>query len=135
MGSREVGEVARGKVDWYGKELVMLVRDASDEILTQAAFQAEGVAKPNAPVDTGFMRNAIYGVGPTGSHRGAVPGGDEDHVAAPSPNLPEHTAALHGAAHYTIYQEIKHGFLYQSIKAVAGQIGGIIRQVGKGRFG
>jgi hypothetical protein len=126
---------------------VVVVEGASDDILTAAAFQAEGTAKADStmPVDTGFMWNAVYGIGPEKDHRGqAQPTGmytskktgqESLHVLAPEPDVPEHTAALHGAAHYTIYQEIKHGFMYRALQAVTGQIGGIIRQVGKERFG
>ncbi len=123
------------RVDWYGKDLVLLVQNASDEILTQAAFQAEALAKTgDVPVDTGFMRNAIYGVGPGGSHRSqaaaqALSAADRD--LAPEVQLKEHEAGLHGAAGYTIYQETKHGFIYSAVERLASQIGGIIQQVGR----
>jgi hypothetical protein len=120
---------------------MLLIDEANDEILTEAAFQAEAEAKPGASVDTGFMRNALYGVGPGGSHRGAAqPTGEYVsrktgqkglHVLAPAPDLPEHTSALHGAAHYTIYQEMRLGFMYRAVQAVGKAVGGIIRKVGK----
>lgn len=123
------------RVDWYGKDLMLVIENASDEILTQAAFQGEALAKTgDVPVDTGFMRNAIYGVGPGGSHRSqaaaqALSAAERD--LAPEVQLKEHEAGLHGAAGYTIYQETKHGFLYSAVEQLAGQIGGIIEQIGR----
>lgn len=122
-----------GRVDWYGKDVLLVIENASDEILTQAAFQAEALAKTgDVPVDTGFMRNAIYGIGPGGSHRSqsaaqALSSADRD--LAPEVALKEHEAGLHGAAGYTLYQETKHGFMYSAVERLAAQMGGIIQQV------
>ena len=108
-----------GKVDWYGEELLIVIDGASDEILTQAAFYAEGQAKIREPVDTGFMRAATYGIGPNGSQRNeAGAQAAASRVMAGAPALDEHEAALHGAASYTIYQEMRVGFMYEAAQAV-----------------
>lgn len=131
--------MANSQVDWYGDDMMAIVEDASDEMLTKLAFQAEAEAKTHSriPVDTGFMRNAIYGLGPGQSHRGAAVAAAKskaDRKLAGSPSLPPHTAALHAAALYTIYQELKHGFIMDAIQKVARLAGGIITEVGRSRL-
>lgn len=125
----------RSKVDWYGKDLVLLIENAGDELLTQAAFQAEALAKSgDVPVDTGFMRNAIYGTGPNGSHRDAAAAqalSAANRELAPELALQKHEAGLHGAAGYTLFQELRKGFLYHAVEQLRGQIGGIIHQVAR----
>ena len=121
-----------GKVDWYGEDMLVAIDGASDEILTQAAFYAEAQAKIREPVDTGFMRAATYGIGPNGSQRNeAGAQATANRVMAGAPTLEAHEAALHGAASYTIYQEMRVGFLYQAAQAVVQAMGGIIAAVGK----
>ncbi len=125
--------MAGGRVDWYAERARLAVDDATDEFLTALAFEGEGFAKVNAPVDTGFMRNAIYGLGPGGSHRRAAVSdaqavGDGE-ALADAPDLDERTAAIHGAADYTIVQEERVGFLYGALEKLKRVAGGIIERV------
>lgn len=128
-----------GNVNWYENDLLLVVENATDELLTQLAFQGEAHAKVNAPsakpgFDTGFMRNAIYGIGPMGSHREqarAEATAVADRPMASTPDLPEHTAGIHAAAEYTIYWEMQFSFLYRAIEQLQEDAGGIIREVGR----
>ena len=117
------------------RDLLAMINKAKVEILTSAAFVAEGGAKPRASVDTGFMRNAIYG---TGKGKG---GGQRRHQAmsaargaaarpfADQPLLGEADAALHGAALYTIYQDLKLGFMMAGVDEAKRQLPGIVKAV------
>ena len=134
--------MANGEVHWRGKELELVVDGASDELLTKLAFQAEAHAKVNitdvGAVDTGFMRNAVYGLGPNGSHRGVAEveaALAADRPMAETPEVKKGEAVLHAAAEYTIYQEEKHGFMYQAVEQVKKLAGGTIREVGRKHFG
>jgi hypothetical protein len=124
-----------GRVNWYEEEARLAVGEATDEFLKKLAFQGEGYAKVGAPVDTGFMRNAIYGLGPGGTHRRAAVAeargteGAGARVLADAPRLDEHTAAIHGAADYTIHQEERVGFLYGALEKLKGIAGGVIETV------
>lgn len=122
---------ANAKVNWYGNDVLLLVEGASDEIISKLAFLVEGEAKAAAPVDTGFMRNAIYAITPEGSGSASSQG---DRVAAPAPAVGEHEAAVHGAAEYTVYQEMRVGFMYQALEKAARQAPSVIREVGRKRF-
>jgi hypothetical protein len=129
----------KGKVDWYANDVLLVVDGASDEILTKLAFEVEAVAKPGAPVDIGFMRNAIYTVAPEHNGRQAAEaearGANPDAAIAPELHIAEHEATVHGAAEYTIYQEQRGGFLYRALEAAQKVAGGIIQEVGRKRFG
>lgn len=125
----------KSQVDWYGDDLMLLVDgDVTDEIVTETAFYVEGKAKARAPVDTGFMRNAIYSITPLAVHREqaeAEASAVADRELAPEIDVPEHAAGVHAAAGYTIYQEEAHGFLYGALQAARRVVGGIIVQAGK----
>ena len=133
---------SNGKVDWYAMDVLQLAEEASDEFLTQLAFQGEGLAKVNAPsakpgFDTGFMRNAIYGIGPEGDHRSqseseARSVADRNMVS--TPQLDAHTAAIHGAAEYTIWWELRFSFLYNALEELRKIAPGVIKDVGRQKF-
>jgi len=127
----------KSKVNWYEKDMLLVVDKATDEILTKLAFQVEGEAKVRAPVDTGFMRNAIYALTPLANNRRraeAEAGAAAERDLAPEPKLDAHTAAVHAAAEYTIYQEEKVGFLYQALEKAQRLAGGVIQEVGRKHF-
>jgi len=132
------------KVNWYDKNVLMVMEDAMDDILTSVAFQVEGHAKVDAPVDTGFMRNAIYTIeadskshynetDPNGEYTSKNTGEKSLRVKAPEEPPKDHTAIVHAAASYTIYQEMKKSFLYKALKTVKREVGGIIKIVAKER--
>lgn len=123
------------KFNWYGKEVSLILDGAAEELLTAAAFQGEALIKTDVdlPVDTGFMRNAVYAIG-TESHRDKAVA-DALAVAnrelAPEPDVPDGEAAIHAAASYTIYQENKHNFMYHGLERLARDMGGIVSAVEK----
>ena len=126
------------QVNWYEEDVKLAVDKATDELLTELAFYVEGEAKTGATVDTGFMRNAIYAIGPLTSHRAqavAEAKSRADRDVAPTPQIGEHEAAVHGAAEYTIFQEMKVGFLYRALEKAQQVAGGIIQKAGKAHLG
>lgn len=131
--------MAKSKVNWYENDVLLVVDDANDEIVENLALYVEGEAKPNATVDTGFMRNAIYTVAPNHNGRQVAEaearGVNADGELAPELRVQEHEAAVHGAAGYTIYQEQRVGFMYRALEAAQSIAGGVIQEVGRKRFG
>ena len=128
---------SNGKVDWYANDVLLRVEGATDELLAQLAFYVEGEAKVGAPVDTGFMRNAIYALAPDQNHRStaeAESAAIADRGLAPFPDVKPHEAAVHGAAEYTIYQEMLRSFLYDALEKARKVAPGIIQEVGRDRF-
>lgn len=126
-------------VNWYEEDVKLSVDNATDELLTELAFYVEGEAKiPPTPVDTGFMRNAIYAIGPLTSHRGRAvveARSAADRNMASEPRIGEREAAVHGAAEYTIYQEMRVGFMYRALEKAQQVAGGIIQSTGKKHLG
>ena len=125
---------SNGKVNWYANDVLLRVEGATDELLTQLAFYVEGEAKVSAPVDTGFMRNAIYAMAPDQNHRStaeAESAAVADRELAPFPDVGAHEAAVHGAAEYTIYQEMVRSFLYDALEKARAVAPGIIQEVGR----
>lgn len=125
-------------VNWYGNELMVIAEGASDEMLAAFALNTEGVAKTGAPVDTGFLRNAMYSITPMSNGRGGAVGaarGAAERELAPTPVVKAHEAAMHAAAEYTIYQEMRVGFIYRALEDTAAQAGSVITQAGKKFFG
>jgi hypothetical protein len=126
-----------GKVDWYANDVILRVEGATDELLTRLAFYVEGEAKIEAPVDTGFMRNAIYAIGVDQNHRSAAEAESSmaaDRELAPYPDLKPHEAAVHGAAEYTIYQEMVRSFFYRALEKARAEAPGIIQEVGRAKL-
>ena len=130
-------------------DVLQLAEEASDEFLTQLAFQGEGLAKINAPsatpgFDTGFMRNAIYAIPaggeakktgwPSGQYKSKNTGQMVQRNRVDQPDLPEHTAAIHGAAEYTIWWELRFSFLYNALEELRKIAPGVIKDVGRQKF-
>lgn len=127
----------QGKVDWYANDVLLVVEGATDELLTQLAFYVEGEAKVNAPVDTGFLRNAIYTIAPGRNNRDeaqATASALAERYLAPLPDLQPHEAAVHAAAEYTIYQEMVRSFLYSALEKARAVTPGIIQEVGRAKL-
>lgn len=137
--------MADGKVNWYEEDVELVVNDATDEIVTKLAFFVEGEAKVGAAVDTGFMRNAIYSITPLGSRRGQTwksgryksrkTGQVSQHNLAPEASIEVSEAAVHAAAEYTIYNELREPFLYPALEKAQGEAPGVIQAVGRAKFG
>ena len=125
-------------VDWYEREVLLKIAGATDEALTALAFHGEALAKvniqANGQIDTGFMLNSTYGLGPTGSHRAeaeAEAAAVAERQMAGPPSLEEDQAAIHAAAEYAIYQELANSFLYRAVEQLQEEAGGIIEDVAR----
>ena len=130
--------MTNGKVNWYADDVQLVVDGATDELVTELAFYVEGEAKVGASVDTGFMRNAIYSITPLANRRAQAQAralASADRSLAPLPQIEDHEAAVHGAAEYTIYQEMAVGFLYRALEKAQGVAPGLIQSVGRRCFG
>lgn len=119
---------------WYGDEVKRLIlNQAMPEMIAAAALLVEGQTKvninQNGQVDTGFMVNSVYAVGPGVNTYGpaAVPGKLANGAAVPTPA----GAVVGVAAEYAIYQEERLPFLYPALETVAGRMGGQIVSAGR----
>ena len=131
-----------GEVDWYGEDVLAVCLDVGDDTLTALAFVAEGEAKIGASVDTGFMRNAIYTIpvdgsatpgNPSGMYQSPKSGGPVQRTRTGTPKMPPHTAGVHAAAVYTIYQEMKLHFMYRGLQKAVRSVGGVLTTIARGR--
>lgn len=127
------------EMNWYEDEARIVIRNASEDLLDAAVFTAEGLAKtdPNIPVDTGFMRNAIYGISSKRSGRSAARSAAKavaERPMAPVTKIGASEAALHAAAEYSIFQEMKHSFIYRALEKTAKQFGGLVQKVRRKHF-
>jgi len=127
-----------GKVDWFERDVLLKIEDTTDEALTDLAFQGEALAKvniqANGQIDTGFMLNSTYGLGPTGDHRAqaeAEASAVAERQMAGPPSLEEGQAAIHAAAEYAVYQEMANSFLYRAVEQLQEEAGGIIEDVAR----
>lgn len=119
---------------WYGDEVKKLILNkATPEMITAAALLVEGQAKvnirENGQIDTGFMLNSVYAVGPgVNSYGPAVVAGK----TAAGPASPSSGGAVVGvAAEYAIYQEERLAYLYPALETVAGRMEGQIVSAGR----
>lgn len=137
-----------GKVDWYEQDVLAVVRGATDALLTALAFVTEGEVKIGitfAPaLDTGFMRNTVYTIpvegpvkdkgDPSGMYKSEKTGEEVERKRVEDvPRMPPHTAAVHAAAEYTIYQEMKHHFMYDGLQKAVKSAGGILKAIRRKR--
>lgn len=134
-----------GKLAWYGRQVEAIIDKATPKALARVAFQVEGQAKVNArdngQLDTSFMINSTYSVteeGPffdgspgTGSPSGQYassksgrPAPRRRNEAVPTP--PRGGAAVHAAAEYAAYQEMRKSWLYQALEQVVPAVKGIV---------
>jgi len=137
----------KGQVDWYADDLLLRVDHATDEFLTKLAFKGEGYAKikvrDNKQVDTGFMINTIYAIPatgdpentghPSGTYRSRKEERDvQRNRVDRAPKLKPHTAGIHAAAEYAVYQEMVNSFLYHALERLQSEdAAGVIRSVGR----
>jgi len=133
-------------VDWYERDVLLKIEGATDEALTELAFQGEALAKvniqANGQIDTGFMLNSVYGIGAGQDHREQVwqdgpyksrkTGEVATHRSAPQPaGVERGQAAIHAAAEYAVYLELANSFLYRAVEQLQEQAGGIIEDVAR----
>lgn len=119
----------------YRQQVLMVVKNATDEELLGLAFQIEAQAKVNiqgnGQIDTGFMLNSVYTVGkegastyantrPTGSYKSRKSGANASRKRAPARNVPDKASAIVSVgAEYAIHQETRKTFLYTAAQSVA----------------
>jgi len=130
--------------NWHEQDVMVAVADANRQMLLAIAHQIEAEAKPNAEVDTGFMRNSSYVAG-AGENTFAAKeqtvtdkrGRKGKRKTAPSAATPsdDNEVIIGFAADYTIYREVIHPFVYPAAQRVAEQAQGIIEPIGKRVFG
>jgi len=136
--------MAKGKVNWYANDVLLAVDQATDDLVTRLAFWVEAETKPNMAVDTGFNRNATYTIPAQGQPADKGPSSGEysnkagemvqRNRVASMPTIPPHTAAVHQAAEYAIYQETRKPALYPALRKAQGQAASTIREVGRKRL-
>lgn len=134
------------KVDWYGKDVLAMVDKRTPHALGAVAMQVLALSQrniqANGQIDTGFMLNSGYVVtdaagqqgqpGPSGQYRSAKTGRMVQRTAAPMVMAPKDGAAMHFAAEYTAYQEMRNSFMYRALEQVRPQVGALIAPVFRG---
>ncbi len=130
--------MARSRVDWFGGKVLAHFEDVTALGLEALAARIDGQAKvninQNGQIDTGFMINTVYFVGPSGSTYDATarPGSYKgDKAKAPEAGLEDAEAIVAVGADYAIFQELADSFLYKALVQVAGEAGGIIEEVAR----
>jgi hypothetical protein len=129
---------------YHNRDLRINVAGAETDILNEAAFQAEGLAKQNMvtndSVDTGFALNTIHAI-PVAS--GGIPGT----VAALSdsqgrtvvrasndlPGMDEHSSGVGIGANYGVYIELHAPFLFPAGEQVGKDFGATVERVARKR--
>lgn len=134
----------KSRVDWYENDVLLAVDQATDDLVTRLAFWIEGETKPNMNVDTGFNRNATYTIPAGGKPEsmGSASGEYQDkegHAVERRrvesvPEVPPHTAAVHQAAEYAIYQETIKPSLYPALRKAQKMAPSVIQEVGRKRL-
>jgi hypothetical protein len=129
---------------YHNRDLRINVAGAETDILNEAAFQAEGLAKQNMvtndSIDTGFALNTIHAI-PVASD--GIPGtvaalSDQEGrtVLRESNDLPgttEHSSAVGIGANYGVYIELDKPFLFPAAEQVAKDFGATVERVGRRR--
>lgn len=129
--------MSSGKVKWYGKEVRLKLKKATQEMLDAAAAAIEHEAKNNAHVDTSFMRNSIYFVTPKSNTYGEAFGAamavkkHPSQIMVPQRMPPANAALVCVGARYALYEEMKHPFLYPAVERVAAAKEGEIVAAGR----
>lgn len=119
--------MADSTVKWYGEQVLLKVKDATDAVLTDMAYMGEAQAKVNETmVDTGFLRSTVYAATPKGDSYAPEFGLRTDGRAAGPVRVGKGEAAIGAAAEYAIYIEMKINFLYRSLEWLVSQFGGTI---------
>lgn len=129
-----IGEPQPPQVNWYERDVMLVINEATEEMLRAVALQVEGQSKinieENGQVDTGFMRSSVYvsGLG-LSSYDETLPSGVYGSSKSGEPGerriMPEVLDAGEGiavvvGAEYAIHQEMRDSFLYRGAEMVAG---------------
>jgi hypothetical protein len=119
------------EVNWYQHDVMVTVGKAERDFLLALGFQVEAEAKPNVPVDTGFLRNSSY-VNGAGTNTFS-PRSDHGHNTTPEPAQPDDDKEIvvGFAAEYAVYVEVDQPYLYPALQRVAQQANGTIEAAGR----
>jgi hypothetical protein len=129
---------------YHNRDLRVQVAGAETDILNEAAFQAEALAKQNMvandSIDTGFALNTIHAI-PVGSD--GIPGNvtamtDSQgrtvvRESADLPGMDAHSSGVGVGANYGVYIELDKPFLFPAAEQVAKDLGGTVERVGRRR--
>jgi len=129
---------------YHNRDLRIQVAGAETDILNEAAFQAEALAKQNMvtndSIDTGFALNTIHAI-PVGSD--GIPGTvaaltdrEGRTVVRESNDLPamdEQSSGVGIGAAYGVYIELDAPFLFPAAEQVARDLGATVERVGRRR--
>ncbi len=132
------------RVDWYANDVILVVDNATKEMLLALAFQTEAEYKTRARVDTGFMRNSTYVQGAetstftpkTDTLRSRRSGRIEKRETVGRAETPkdDQEVIIGVGANYAVYREIEDGALHQALQAASQQAAATIQEVGKRYF-
>jgi hypothetical protein len=129
---------------YHNRELRAQVAGAEIDILNEAAFEAEGLAKQNMvandSIDTGFALNTIHAI-PVGSD--GIPatvaamtdsqGCTVVRESADLPGMDDHSSGVGVGANYGIYIELDAPFIFPAVDQVAKRLGATVERVGRKR--
>jgi hypothetical protein len=129
---------------YHNRDLRVQVAGAETDILNEAAFQAEALAKQNMvtndSIDTGFALNTIHAI-PVAS--AGIPGTvatatDKEgrtvvRESADLPGTDAHSSAVGIGASYGVYIELDAPFLFPAAEQVAKDLGATVERVGRRR--
>ena len=136
-----------GKLNWFGEEVFLKVKNATDETVRGAAFQTLNYAKlniqRNGQIDTSFMWNSGYvrthkgessyqQTHSSGARISRKTGELVERDRAPEQPLPNGVGALVAfGAVYAFWQELQQPFLYPALEQTQREMGAIIERVKK----
>lgn len=126
------------QVRWYEQDAILYFGEKERKLLSKLALQCEAFAKiniqQNGQIDTGFMLNSTYAITPTesrygetwesGEYKSSSGGKSVERRRVESLPQPRDSAAVHCAAEYAIYQEIRQSFLYRALEQLQEAFGG-----------
>jgi hypothetical protein len=124
------------KVDWHTERVILVLNNSIAGVLKDAAIKVANRAavqvSVNNQVDTGFMMNAIYAIWADGSNHDSAEAeakSKADRPFADAPPLPDQdSSAVHGAAEYTVYQEMINSFMYRAFEQYVSEYGGSVEK-------
>lgn len=132
-----------GGLTWNDRAFKARLRRASRQVVAELAYWIEAQAKANIvannQVDTGFMLNSVYAVGPDGdSHysqaQSAAQIQAEREMGAEIRPDDNDSAVVAVGAGYAIYQEADNSFLYRALEQAQAVAPDLIEQVGREEF-
>lgn len=108
---------------WNGDKLLQLVGEGLRLSLDAIALQVIAEAQPNVPVDTGFLANSGYVVGPNVNTYSR--NGDK---SEPQRAVGENEAIAGFSAEYALIVELDDPYLYPALERVNGQVPSILKE-------